>query len=196
MEKKPRSKLEKLLYWFSDRKAEQRAEVERLAASDDVNAVGPLIDALKSADRQTRDIIEKALIRLLLRLRDTDATLLNFERRNHLYRALEGKNLELILSILKSFEQIGDWKELSYVERLAAGLGKGQVAREKRVRQAASECLPFLQARMEKSLPSITLLRAASAPAPPSDNLLHPSTAPSVPLSTLRRSAEDTSEPK
>lgn len=190
---KSRSILGKLLHWFGGGKAEQRAEVERLAASDDVRAVGPLIDALKSSDRQTRAVIENALIRLLPRLLAADSEILNVEQRNVLYRALQGMNTELILAILRAFEQVGDGNAIPYVDRLASGMGKGQVVRDKRVREAAQMCLPFLAARLSRQRGSQTLLRASSAPAPPTDNLLRASTAPGVPLSTLRRSAEDAS---
>lgn len=82
-------------------------------------------------------------------------------------------DVDLTLAILKTLEQIGDGSDRQRVEALAS---ESRVTpRMKRVRDAARECLPYLQNNAERSRQSQTLLRASdgeSRSAP--DTLLRP----------------------
>lgn len=161
-----------------------------LAKFEDERAVGPLIEGLDFGDRNA---IKTALKRLLPRLKATDASLLNAKQRARLYLELKWSreyewnpfvDTEFIATILKALEQIGDETALPYVKRLARS------SHRQPIRQAAQECLPFLQQRLENIG---TLLRAADVPDTHIDTLLHPvqNTSEADPQTLLRR---DTSQ--
>ncbi len=145
---------------------------EVLAKQEDVRAVGPLAEALSLQDKNVYAIAAGALIRLLPRMQASDATLLNDDQRACLHRQLKGKNTELIQAILKAFEQVGDSKAIPFVEKLSEG--EGAAAKDRRIREAAIVCMPFLQAQAERERAARTLLRAASSPDDPSTLLLRP----------------------
>jgi hypothetical protein len=153
-------------------KAQKKATKE-LAEFEDVRSVGPLAQALEYQDRELKAVAENKLTRLLPSLQASDASLLDEEQRKCLYRALHGRNTELVLAILKALEQVGDDKALPHVEKLAEGEGvvRGDFSR---IREAAQACLPALQQRAEWERSRQTLLRAASASDTPSDVLLRP----------------------
>lgn len=152
----------------------QKSASLSLARFNDVRAVGPLAEALHYHDR-TRTlspIAENALIELLPRMKASDAALLSPEQRQHLNRALRGKNIDLILAILKAYEQVGDTGAIAEVEKLAAG--RGSSGNNPRVVAAAQECLPALRQSAERQQAGAQLLRASDAgPASP-DTLLRP----------------------
>ncbi|HZP82120.1 MAG TPA: hypothetical protein VFB21_10805 [Chthonomonadaceae bacterium] len=139
---------------------------------NDVRLVGPLAEALKWPDPHIQSIAATALTRLLPRLRASDAGLLNASQRVGLCHALEGAKPDLILAILRAFEQVGDGSAAPFVERLARG--KGAAAREKRIQEAAQECLPYLQLLAAQERASQTLLRPAGIPDVPPESLLRP----------------------
>jgi hypothetical protein len=165
-------------------KQRYKTAMQSLMKSEDLRVVGPLTEALSTSD--TRSIAASALCRLLPRLQFGDAHLLNEKQRRSLYRELEGTDTDLILAILKAFEQVGDSKDLPYVERLA------QAAAERptggRLLAEAQHCLLFLKARAEHEHTRQTLLRAASASDTPPDVLLRPasSTPETEPQQLLR----------
>jgi hypothetical protein len=158
---------------------------------DDVRLVGPLAEMLKIEDRHVRVRAGAALTQLLPRLQASDADLLNAAQRTLLCRVLayplndlfrsdlvvlltrQTKPMaDLQVAILKAFEQVGDGKALPVVERMA--VGPAQTADQQRVKAAAVECLPFLQARAIREQAHQTLLRASSASEPNPDILLRP----------------------
>lgn len=120
---------------------------------------------VKRRPSRTGQMAEQALIRLLPRLRPTDAGLLNEAQRDILCRELSGGNelmtgrfddssepdANLIVAILRALEQVGDARFVPPVEKLAAG--KGRAKKDARIREAAQACLPFLQARAEQGAP-------------------------------------------
>ena len=97
---------------------------------------------------------------------------------------LRGNSEDLILAVLKAFERVGDASALPSVERLATALGK--TSAERRIREAALECLPFLRWRIEQMHATQTLLRSANPPDTPPAVLLRPSYAPCVPANARR----------
>ncbi len=142
--------------------------VRRLLNFEDVRIVGPLIDALNFQDEVTQQEARQALVRLLPRLQASDAHLLNGEQRKQLRQVLFTDNKKLAVSVLKSYEHIGDGAELEAVERLLQN-AIGDVE----VRDAALNCLPFLQLRAQQMQSSQTLLRASEHATTP-DILLRP----------------------
>ncbi len=157
------------LIWLSGFVLLNRKAAVELTTLDDVRCIGPLVDicvAMQNMTTNTSVRARLALTRLLPRLKASDAHLLREPQRVILRGILAGKgyisfgkyyDAEFILSILKAFEQVGDWKSLPYVQQLAQG------AKWPHVRAAAKECLPYLQALAEKQKPGENLLRASSA---------------------------------
>ncbi len=144
-------------------RAFQRGMTVALSQFDHLSLVGPLLDMYYSGERE---LVKSTLTRLLPQLQATDAAKLNAHQRERLYRQLDmcdsrllykAANIEFILAILKSLEQIGDEKALAHVEPLA------RKARNARIREAAQNCLPYLQARNEQERARMNLLRSADA---------------------------------
>jgi hypothetical protein len=159
---------------FSSKAASQRhqAATATLARFDDVRAVGPLAEALEFQDKHVRPYAVQSLIRLLPRLKASNASLLNVQQRACLNRALNGENTELTLAILKAWEQVGDVAAITVVDRLAKNQRRGRQMPE--VIVAAQECLRFLRQSTERRQSDSELLRPAGADQTSSDVLLRP----------------------
>lgn len=142
-----------------------------LTFRDDLRDVGPLMEALECTDNIARPLIIKALARLLPRLQADDAEQLDDEQRACLYSALQAAsdptsyhyNVELAVIMLRAVGQIGDRRALNLVRRLAQA--EARRAPDERIRLAAEECLPLLEARTDPTRPRQTLLRPADASA-------------------------------
>lgn len=131
-----------------------------LTQFEDTRLVGVLAEALEYGDNDLRRLVEPLLSRVLPRLQASDAHLLNKEQRDCLNRALKGKNKALVLAILQAYQQVGDARAISAVKRLVNG--EGRLGRDAEVRQAARECLPFLEMKEAQEKNSRQLLRASS----------------------------------
>jgi len=156
-----------------------RPMAQTLADTDDVRAIGPLIDTLKLEDRKIRAIAIDGLIKLLPRLQANDAELITPEQRALLCRKLSwpiqgiDANLRALspdayrrevsfrIAILQAFAQVGDSSVLPTVERLTRGEAKTEELRQ--IQTAAQACLPSLILRCEQIRSHKTLLRAADA---------------------------------
>ncbi len=151
---------------------------EALLRIDDARAVGPIAEALDTAD--TRWVAEEVLIRLLPFMRASDSDHLSEQQRASLYRNLRRRNTRFILACLESLRQIGDESALPHVRRLAENRGRGSNARH--IREAAQDALPYIEARIERERNRRTLLRVAREPTDslpraagePTDCLLRP----------------------
>jgi hypothetical protein len=148
----------------------------KLAALDDVHAIGRLVDALEWPDAGIRDTVIAALERLLPRLRASDAALLSAQQRTTLHRMLTMANVqtyeEFLINLLAALEQVGDRSAVPYVQELIAT--RPLTDGERRVRDAAIECLPFLEQNADQTHNIQTLLRAAAPSAPAPQQLLRP----------------------
>ena len=171
-----------------------KSAASELSTIEDLRAIGPLVESLEIEEKSVRLQVEKALIRLLPRLQASDAGLLNAEQRAYLNKALYGKNNELIIAILRAYEQVGDETALPVVEALArktsdnayseqtagpreaslnALLGpKASTSYTTNIAEAAQACLPALRLRVEQQRASQTLLRGSSAMEVAPDTLL------------------------
>ena len=192
----------------------QQAAALALVRFDDVRTVGPLVESLPF--RYVGAVAAQALVRLLPRLRATDAALLDPTQRARLNRALEGENTALTLAILKAYEQVGDVTALSEVQKIAdvRGMKIRRAARRllyhgfgastsrtneipnseiPRVAAAAKECLPFLRQSTERRQSDQELLRPADGNTTPSDILLRPAApqASADPPNQLLRPTDD-----
>jgi hypothetical protein len=164
-----------------------RATAE-LAASGDVRAIGPLVEALQVPQGISSQVAARnALTALLPRLKANDAPLLNDSHRRilRLFVSTGGgppagesplfarrDYAPFAVAILEAYQQVGDSGDLPVVERLAQGKGAG--ARDKRIQNAAAACLPYLQQRVEQERAPHTLLRAAGSTDTPAESLLRP----------------------
>ena len=177
-----------------------RRTTEALAAADDVRIVGPLINRLR-IDKKSLfgpGVVRQALTRLLPRLRASDASLITAEQQAHLSRSLAalaklGHDTELQLAILAALQQVGGEQAVPVVEGLAHTSG------ERRVREAAQACLPYLQERAKHERSRNTLLRASSATARDGGQLLRSTegsttTGPEELLRAIRPDAEPPEE--
>jgi hypothetical protein len=151
---------------------------------DDVSCVGPLIDVWAhpdaTFDRKTRRMIQSTLTRLLPRLKASDAHLLTEQQRAALRNVIANngyiafgvhQNIEFMLAIVKGMEQIGDWRCEPIISIMA------KTAKDSRLRDAARECLPFLQSLAAKLRVGETLLRPSAVTAIGSETLLRPAAA-------------------
>lgn len=137
---------------------------------DDRSILGPMAELLENRFLDP----SPALIRLLPTLRASDADMLTPHQRLCLYRRLRSREYrrsraakaeELALAILKALEQIGEPEAIPYVEHMAAS------AKAAQLRQAAEDCLPYLEKRSAERRETETLLRA-SAPQAAFEELL------------------------
>lgn len=178
-------------------KRERIQLTKTLVHYEDVRAVGPLVEALYIVeDKAFRSKTAAALTRLLPRLRQEDASLLDAQQRRLLsqyfgrvrWATLE-RNDDLSLAIVESYWRIGDGTELPAVKRLAQG--KGIAAKDTRVREAAQRYVAEMQRRAEVASQPDTLLRASAIVHTNSDMLLHPAdSAPATEPHELPRATE------
>lgn len=140
--------------------SEKRKKIVRKMVDHlDVRLVGPLAEALGYQEKELRKRAAEALPSILLKMRASDASLLNTAQRNRLNQALLGRNKRLVLAILAAYEQVGDSAAIPPVSRLAAGEG---LAVDSSVQEAAQRCLLFLQQRAKQEQAAQTLLRAST----------------------------------
>jgi len=144
------------------------------------------LDALFTLLRETEDdsgrsivrqSLRQALRRLAPQLLDPHQKVISTPEQNRALRMLLSSSftpytdMELTLSILKTWEQIGDESVVPVVWRLANA--PPATLKMARVRKAARECLSYVQLHVEEAKRTQTLLRPSAAPAETSD-LLHP----------------------
>ncbi len=165
-----------------------------LADLDDIEGLGRLTEVLEWPDPEIQNIAAVALTRMLPRLKASDAGLLSPPQRTGLCRQLKMSSAasypELLMAILKAFEQVGDAECVPYVRNLADT--PPFTARQRKVRNAAAECLPYLMARAEQTHGNRVLLRASSSGTLQTTGLLRPaSAAPDTNHVQLLRVAEE-----
>lgn len=123
--------------------------------------------------------LQQFLVRLLPKLRADKVAQWSKSDRELLRLPLKQpfKNVEITVSLLKALEQIGDTSLIPAVRKLSKldVWGEGNYTRKsERIRNAARECLPYLEARIEQTRSSETLLRPAAANTDTSEILLRP----------------------
>ncbi len=166
--------------------------VRAMAACKDMRVIGPLAEMWEFLNRRERLNATPVLADLLPRLRASDAALLNAQQRACLCSILTDPARELAelrIAILNAFQQVGDSQALPVVEQLADGQAKTPT--QKRVREAAQACLPFLRLRAEQEQVSGMLLRAVNVPGMAPEVLLRQAAASeeSAPQQLLRASS-------
>lgn len=178
---------------------QQKLATKLLAQMNDLSSVGEMVDGLEIKDNDIKQEVWVALIRMLPRMYASDSHLLNASQRSRLnaflnenHRLTNDIQKQLIISILKAYQQVGDETALEAVEKLADGMTVGpkgvhfeykkesksgfyqggQVGYDREIRAAAQECLPFLRQRVKNLTASSQLLRASSEESAASGELL------------------------
>ena len=184
-----------LLMHMYNRKVRQRTQktTGKIDALEDLTLVGPLAEVLAIDDLAVRRMAKANLIRLLPRLRASDAALLNAYQRKHLNRFVGAhlfeighrdirelwskqarqRDTEFQLAILKAYEQVGDADCLPAVQSLAHPTVHYKLVPPEVV-DAAQQCLLFLEPMLAQDRASKQLLRASSASDVLPDTLLRP----------------------
>ncbi len=154
-------------------------EVQALLRVQDKRIIPLLMDIPAKRVATSRTILI-TLNSLLPTLQAGDAYLLTAEHRNQfnielgwisrtpLRKKSDTIFVDYFVAVLAALQQVGDYTSLPYVERLA------QKAANPRIREAAQECLPFLQERVTSQ--GQTLLHPASRPEDAVDILVRPAT--------------------
>jgi hypothetical protein len=161
----------------------QRRAIKRLANLNDVRAIGPLADVLSFTDAESRAIARDALVEILPRLKATDSSRLDTQRRSNLGIVLKGQDIPLMMALLKAYQQIGDERDLPFVERLLEDVSRGgnpgraYPSAVPQILQAVLDCLPFIEARTQYKQARQTLLRASGQPPETPNELLRPTVA-------------------
>ena len=148
----------------------------RLALTRDVQAIGPLAEMMEWPDAECRRIAELALVGLLPLVKANDTALLTNKQRGILYRCLKPaetrRHWQLQMALLEALEQIGDEAAVTNVEELANAVPRSGV--QKKVKDRAVLCLPFLSEKAKQSRDSQMLLRGSAMPASAPEILLRP----------------------
>ncbi len=170
--------------WALNPSKRAKKACSELAGVDDLTAIGSMIETVSYAEDNSRQVME-TLIRLLPQLRASDAQHISAKQLLMLRSFLtttgyaSGDLLEnwfqkrsdrarLQVAILKAFEQIGDERvEQAVLHAMAHGASRD-------VKQAAAECLPFVQERVDLAKANRSLLRASSLNAADTGILVRP----------------------
>jgi hypothetical protein len=173
--------------------AAQQNSTLALSRYDDVRAVGPFARGLQFQGK-LRKAVEEELIKLLPRMQASDAHYLNDAQRSELNKQLDRKraNPDLVKAILLAWQQVGDEKAIPYVEKLIHN-----EKRDPEIRQAAADCLPYLQQSAAGLKMAQTLLRASDGGASRPNELLRAASAETTinPDVLLRADATDRTSP-
>lgn len=177
--------------WLNQRSS--RAAVALSTAihkSSDVRALPFFIDNYRNIGSWGAN--EELITALFARLKMTDASLLHPRHRDALNQYLRVQtfySVHIKVAILKAYQQIGDDSALETVRALLERNNSVSDWNEAIVRQAAEECLPYLQQNAGQVTQMQTLLRAA-APPEKTEELLRPARGGAdEPSETLLRAA-------
>ena len=173
----------------NDASNKSREAAHALSIADEPRAVGVLALALRESDSYVQMTAHSALLRLLPRVRASDAASIDAEQMGALLELAERNDPRMQIAILKALEQIGTDRAIPVVEHITA------FGSTEEVRQKAQECLPYLFDRVRRTHEQATLLRISSAPTSREgrEQLLRPAAAtrPTEPAEQLLRAAEE-----
>ncbi len=162
-----------------------------LALFDDVRSIGFFCEGVQAQDERVSLTSREALIRLLPLVKSSNATVLSVHQLDCLNRALTKPDRSLTLAILKALPFVADASTLQSVKDIALS------SKHAEVREAAKECLPQLEARINEMQARGTLLHPALAPDSPCETLLRPTQTMGAtdPSQLLRASATTPGDP-
>jgi hypothetical protein len=156
----------------------RRSVATIIEQTQDPRFIGPALTMLADnyTDGDVKYRAKIALRNLLPQLRADQTNTLTAEQRDAMLIPLKTPfdDLSLSLIILKALEQVGDGKAIPVVKKLTEG---GPTRKMQTLKEAAEECLPFLEINAERIRQSQTLLRASDSIAVAPDTLLRPAMA-------------------
>ena len=149
----------------------RRSAIAALQNTEDIKLTGLFALFLNDRSEEIRSIAKDVLTRLLPKAQASDAQCINRDEMQALVDALRKQKQDagLMLALLKGLEQIGDERALTNV---AALTDDSSVSPS--VKQAARDCLPYLQIWAEQAKQAQTLLRASSGNETAPETLLRP----------------------
>lgn len=162
----------------------ERGILDELTRSEDSRAIGPLLQRMHLRKRSLRDAQYRTLASLMLRLKADDAMALSESDLRMIYQELTLFELslyqhmrgtqwdDLIIAMLHAVGVAGDSRALGVVTSLATRVAR--TSTQRRIRQAAAECLPRLRERVARNESRCNLLSPADDPNAPSSSLLRP----------------------
>jgi hypothetical protein len=180
---------------FRSASRRKRVYMKALSNGQDVKQISALIHTSRGTSAPVRNLAKRALIDLLPQLRASDADKLSESERGILLRHLAinprdlghrevtemfspsafRREVDLRVSILKAYEQVGGVKELAAVSKLARGIPTLQQSPPLgEIKRAANACLPYLEQRANDERASRHLLRASGPEAMGNGELLRP----------------------
>ena len=146
-----------------------KLDMEALMKLGGTRAIPTLLDALTlKPSTGYRKSVLNVLTVLLPQMQASDASLLTPSHcrlftvwLTHAFNSafFRGVGSDFIVALLKAYEQVGDAKAIPIVERLANSAPRSEGQR--RIQQAAQDCLPLLQAHVSGVDVTQTLLRAS-----------------------------------
>ena len=146
-----------------------------MAGVDDVQALGPLIEAMTYEGAQV-PAVRDTVTRLLYQVRPSSAGYIDRPRRTALYGLLTDTTLrdpaetELCLATLAAIEQMGDVDALPFIR--SAAQRSAWTPAQRLVRDRAAECLRDWNTNLAQAQSGTSLLRATTAPTDSPDVLL------------------------
>lgn len=167
----------------------RRSILSALQQTNDIKQIGLFALCINENDAGVRSIAKNALTRLLPKTQASDSQHLTSDEMQALIDAIRRQKdyPTFMLALLKGLEQIGDERALPNVEALTRDPYIFPA-----VRQAAWDCLPYLQIRAEQAEQAQTLLRASSGSEISPGTLLRPAQG----VSTSSNDAQELLRPK
>ena len=177
------------LFILKDAVSARQNAITALRRFDDSRQIGLFAACMNDKNGDVRKIARDTLKKLAPKAQASDARYINKEEMQTLVEALrkQKRDAGLMLALLKGLEQIGDERALANVTALT---GNSSVSPS--VKQAARECLPYLQIRAEQAKQAQTLLRASSSNAAAPETLLRPASG----VSTASNDAQELLRPQ
>ena len=159
---------------------EEKEAARNLTQYDDIRAVKPLLLALTPGifDYHLRPAILKALTRLTSKLDAESASSLPEDQQNNLNTLINNRQVlsylpnDLVRNVVKTMGWIGNSHSLPVIEAFA--VGKGRATQDRRLQEAAQNCLPLLRERVRQETSQQTLLRASDSSSTNLGTLLRP----------------------
>ncbi len=175
--------------------------IHKMSELAGVKDIDILIGALPlNMSKSDKGALYVNLVHLLENIKANDSYLLTPEIRRKLHQRISverqgfgliPESLPLKLAILKALEQVGDKDDLPVVRRLAEM--KARTPRQREVRDAAQNCLEYLEIHINDHTEKMSLLRGASPESASTKTLLRPAIInPSTPTDELLRPTDET----
>ena len=159
------------LFILKDAASARQNAISALRRLDDPRQIGLFAACMNDKNGDVRKIARDTLKKLMPKAQASDAQYINKDEMQALADALRKQKQDagLMLALLKGLEQIGDERALANVAALTEDSSVSPS-----IKQAARDCLPYLQIRAEQAKQAQTLLRASYGNEIAPETLLRP----------------------